>query len=158
MFDINKLDSKELIELKNKINSTLEEKMRTDDSFYSKIIRLKEDISSLVGKKVALTIDGEDIFMRLHFKKGVNFIIDTFDSTAVNVDEYNEEQYDQLYIESLDKTDGLYNFYIPIYSDFVATKDVNILKDELEEELDYENVLFIIRMDTIDYIFTDDVD
>ena len=158
MFDINKLDSKELIELKNKINLTLAEKMRTDDSFYSKIIRLKEDISSLVGKKVALTIDGEDIFMRLHFKKGVNFIIDTFDSTAINVDEYNEEQYDQLYIESLDKTDGLYNFYIPIYSDFVATKDVNILKDEPEEELDYENVLLIIRMDTIDYIFTDDVD
>lgn len=63
-----------------------------------------------------------------------------------------------MYIENLDKTDGLYNFYIPIYSDFVATKDANILKDEPEEELDYENVLFIIRMDTIDYIFTDDVD
>ena len=43
MFDINKLDSKELIKLKNRINLTLAEKMRTENSFYSKIIRLKED-------------------------------------------------------------------------------------------------------------------
>ena len=26
-----------------------------------------------------------------------------------------------------------------------------------DEELDYENVLFVIKMDTIDYVFTDDV-
>ena len=158
MFDINNLDSKELIELKNKINLTLAEKMKLDDSFYSKIMRLKENLSSLTGKKIALTIDGEDIFMRLHFNRGVNFIIDIFDSNIIDVNEYNEEQYDQLYIESLDRTDGLYNFYIPLYNDFVATDDVNVLKDESDEELDYENVLFVIKMDTIDYVFTGDVE
>ena len=157
MFDINNMDPKELIELKNEINLTLAEKMRLDDSFYSKIMRLKENLSSLIGKKIAVTIDGEDIFMRFHFEKGVNFIIDTFDNTEVDIDEYNDEQYDQLYIESLDNTDGLFNFYIPLYSDFVATDDVEVLKDKPDEELDYENVLFVIKMDTIDYVFTDDV-
>lgn len=157
MFDINNMDPKELIELKNEINLTLAEKMRLDDSFYSKIMRLKENLSSLIGKKIAVTIDGEDIFMRFHFEKGVNFIIDTFDNTEVDIGEYNDEQYDQLYIESLDNADGLFNFYIPLYSDFVATDDVEVLKDEPDEELDYENVLFVIKMDTIDYVFTDDV-
>ena len=157
MFDINNMDSKELIELKNEINLTLAEKMRLDDSFYSKIMRLKENLSSLIGKKIAVTIDGEDIFMRFHFEKGVNFIIDTFDNTEVDIDGYNDEQYDQLYIESLDNADGLFNFYIPLYSDFVATDDVEVLKDKPDEELDYENVLFVIKMDTIDYVFTDDV-
>ena len=157
MFDINNMDPKELIELKNEINLTLAEKMRLDDSFYSKIMRLKENLSSLIGKKIAVTIDGEDIFMRFHFEKGVNFIIDTFDNTEVDIDEYNDEQYDQLYIESLDNADGLFNFYIPLYSDFVATDDAEVLKDEPDEELDYENVLFVIKMDTIDYVFTDDV-
>lgn len=157
MFDINNLDSKELIELRNKIDLTLAEKMKADDSFYSKIMRLKENLSLLIGKRIDLTVDGEDIFIRFHFKKGAKFIIDAFDNTMVNVDEYNEEQYDQLYIESLDRADGLHNFYIPLYCDFVATDDVNILKDELDEELDYENILFVIRMDTIDYIFTEDI-
>ena len=157
MFDINNMDPKELIELRNEINLTLAEKMRLDDSFYSKIMRLKENLSSLIGKKIAVTIDGEDIFMRFHFEKGVNFIIDTFDNTEVDIDEYNDEQYDQLYIESLDNADGLFNFYIPLYSDFVATDDVEVLKDKPDEELDYENVLFVIKMDTIDYVFADDV-
>lgn len=157
MFDINNMDPKELIELKNEINLTLSEKMRQDNSFYSKIMRLKENLSSLTGKKIAVTIDGEDIFMRFHFEKGVNFTIDTFDNTEVDIDEYNDEQYDQLYIESLDNADGLFNFYIPLYNDFVATDDVDALKDEPDEDLDYENVLFVIKMDTIDYVFTDDV-
>lgn len=154
MFDISSLSPEELIKLKNKINLTLAEKMKEDDSFYSRILKLKEQLTSFVGKAISLTVDGYDILVNFRFANGINFVFDELDYSQFNIDKYKEEEFERLYIESLERKSEVDNFYIPLDSNFLATKNVEKLEDRFGYGFaENDDIVFIIRTDTVDYIF-----
>lgn len=124
-------------------------------SFYEKISKLKEDSSFLQNKKIALNIDGVDLFMRIEFKNGFRFVFDELDeSPNINTD----YDYEHLYIEG--NNNEVDNFFIPFIDEceFKATSDISELIDDVDCLDEYENIIFVIHTDTIDYIFTDDVE
>lgn len=126
--------------------------------FYSKINAMKSAILSFAKNRLALNIDGDDIYMRIEYEKGFEAIFDELDySPYFNLDEYNEECFEQLYLASVkDKDNIVSNFFIPLFGDnFSFSFDKGILGEEYEN--DYQNVIFVIRTDTINYIFTNDI-
>lgn len=123
-------------------------------SFYEKITKLKEDSSFLQNKKIALNIDGINLFMRIEFKNGFRFVFDELDGSPIST----EYDYEQLYIEGNDNE--VDNLFIPFLDEweFKATSDINEFIDDVDCLDEYENIVFVIHTDTIDYIFTDDVE
>lgn len=80
--------------------------------------------------------------MRLEFNHGFNILLDEIDASPhFDVDKYNKDGYEQLYIYNNENTGELENFYIPLYYDFIATADPDILKDDPDEVLDYDNII-----------------
>ena len=159
MFDISSLEPKELVELKKKIDLTLLEKMKDDDSFYSKIMKLKDQLSSFVGKSISISIDGCDIFINFRFENGINFVFDELDYSQLSIDEYNTEGFERLYIESLEKESEVDNLYILLDNNFVATSNINAIEDRFGYGFkENKDIIFIIRTDTVDCVFEIDQD
>ena len=115
-------------------------------------------MDSFSNKGIAINIEGDDISMRVEFKNGFRSEFDELDSNnEFDVDEYNDNAFDELFIYSCNSNSEIENFYIPLYDNFVATPDSDVLRDEPNEKLDYKNIELIIKMDSIDYIFTSDI-
>ena len=155
MFDLNQLTIDELNELRRKISDTIIEKLNDKGGFCEKILKLRELISTFENEKIALDIEGEDIQMRLLFNEGVTASFDVLEySSEFDADAYNEDEYEELFVSGKSERKELDNFFIPLFGDFEASSDVSILEDDEEEMRDYDNILLIIKTDTIDYIFT----
>lgn len=158
MFDIKKLNIVELKQFVEIANDEINNRLDLNREFYQRILKLKTVLDSFSNKSITINIDGDDILMRVEFKDGFRFEFDELDSNAeLDIEEYNDNAFDELYIYSSNKNSEIENFYIPLYCNFVATTDCDILRDEPNEVLDYSNIELIIKMDSIDYIFTSDI-
>lgn len=127
-----------------------------EKTFYERMLELKQQLKTLEGKPLILHIDHCDLELRIGFEAGPLFRFWTIDTTPdLNIEEYNQQGYEELYIEDDDST--IENLCISLFeNEFCGSSDPTILKDEEDEEIEYENVLFVIRTNTVDFIFTDD--
>lgn len=175
-FDLSEFDDEELQALQADISFEISKRKSLDHppelDFYSRVLLLQEQLEPLQGRKLAINIDGEDCDIRLEFRDGVRFILDVFPGSALNIAAYNSEEYDQLYFEDCSLDSKIHHIYLPLYCDFVASPDKNILNDEDDDEfadedtlknwdediLEHENVVFVIKMDTLDCVITDDLE
>lgn len=129
-------------------------------SFYEKVVDLREKMKFLENREVQLIIYGEDIFMELDYREGFELNFDglyAVDSCDTTVDEYNENEYESLYIESHRRASEVSTFYIPLYVTFTATSEIEEMKkfenfEYINSELPTE-AAFLIHQDTTDYIF-----
>lgn len=181
MFDLSELSMEELLDLRfdvfQRLNELRSQKHHPNMTYYEKVKYLREQLSKLENKEITINIDGEDTEIRLYYPQGFRVSIEGFDSNP-DPEQYNEEHYDELFIlantESQEGTNTedfdddfdediptptepvIENFLVPLFFDFICSPDANILKDEPDEELEYdpEDVSFVIRMDTLDYVFT----
>ena len=80
------------------------------------------------------------------------------DSSSFSIDKYNDDCFELLYLYSNNDDSDIDNLHIVLWDGYIATSNEDILKDSADEKLLYENILFVIRMDTVDYIFTDDIE
>ena len=160
MIDFSKLTFDELRELRKQTSDAMMERLNAKNNFCERILKLKEMISSFEDEQLALQVEGDDIYMRFLFEHGINAEFDELEySRDFDVDEYNENEYEELFISGKEKIRGFDNFYIPLFGDtFEATTDISVLNDSDDEMRDYENILLIIHTDTVNYVFTKLVD
>ena len=165
--DFREYTLEELFELKEDVICAITKRMEEEYygvvELYDKVKLLREQLSKLEGKKLALNIEGEDISLRIEYPHGFMFSLENFDSlTEEEISTYNVHNYDELVIHSKapdSENGGIKNFYIPLYVDFVAGPDAELLKNDPDDILNIptENIVYVIHMDTLDYIFTDDI-
>ncbi len=163
MFDLSSLNSQELLTLKKQLYymlyDTFSLSQHPDTPFYDRIMQLKADLTPLMNRKIALNIEGDDVFVRIEFKNGFSFSFDVLeDSSSFSIDKYNDDCFELLYLYSNNDDSDIDNLHIVLWDGYIATSNEDILKDSADEKLLYENILFVIRMDTVDYIFTDDIE
>ena len=157
MLDMNKMSIVELKQLREMADNELNKRLDLNEEFYQRILKLKRLLDSFSSKGIAINIEGDDISMRVEFKNGFRSEFDELDNNKFDIDEYNDNAFDELFIYSPNSNSEIENFYIPLYDNFVATTDSDVLRDEPNEKLDHEDIELIIKMDSIDYIFTSDI-
>jgi len=165
--DFREYTLEELFELKEDVICAITKRMEEEYygrvELYDKVKRLKEEFTKLEGKKLSLEILGEDICLRIEYPYGFMFSLENFDSlTEEEIRTYNVHNYDELVIRSKapdSENREIKNFYIPLYVDFVAGPDAELLKNDPEDILNIptENIVYVIHMDTLDYIFQADI-
>ena len=158
MIDMNKMSIVELKQLREITDNEINKRLGLNEEFHKRILKLKNILNSFASKGIAVNIEGDDITMRIEFKNGFRAEFDELDNNEeFDIDEYNDNAFDELFIYSCNRNSEIENFYIPLYDNFVATTDSDVLRDEADENLDYEDIELIIKMDSIDYIFTSDI-
>lgn len=156
--DLNKMSIVELKQLQEIADNEINKRLGLNEEFHQRILNLKSVLNSFAGKGIAINIEGDDISMRIEFKNGFKTEFDELDNNkGFDLDEYNDNAFDELFIYSCNRNSEVENFYIPLYDNFIATTNIDVLRDEPNEKLDYEDIELIIKMDSIDYIFTSDI-
>ena len=154
MLNFAELSLEALNELKNKTIQEISRRIADRNDFYGKIHNLKELLSAFEDDRIALEIEGADIYLRFIFEHGIRADFDELDnSDSFDIEEYNENSYEQLFIVSNDKNEEIDNFYIPLDDEFEATTDVSVL--DYDEFRDYESIRLIIQTESITYIFSE---
>ena len=163
MYDFKEFSYEDLLTLQCDLDVEIERRKRVNlyqeyPDYISKIKDLKGCLEKLAGDGVALNIEGNDIYIRIEYPAGFSLNFDTLDSSPYfDLEAYNKDCFEQLYLENNQSGEEIENFYIPLWTSFLFSEDESLLKDSPDDVVDYDNVVFVLRVDSIDYIFTKDL-
>lgn len=162
MYDFKEFSYEDLLTLRMDLETEIEKRKRAElyreyPDYISKIQDLKERLEKVAGDRIALNIEGDDIFVRIEYPEGISLSFDTLDASPhFDLETYNKDCFEQLYLESNQDGEEIENFYIPLWVSFLFSEDESLLKDSADDTVDYDDVVFVLRVDSIDYIFTKD--